>query len=87
MLDLEDHDGVTQHFAPAVTLSHSFTRNTSSLDHHQPKHYCFPQGVLLHRRLLGCGYHVFHLILTGEDGSRLYLNCLKFKEQLESGVI
>jgi hypothetical protein len=48
---------------------------------------CFPEGVALHKNILGYGYSIFNFILTQEDGTRIYVNCLKFKEKLEPHVL
>jgi hypothetical protein len=36
---------------------------------------------------VGTGYQVLSFILTQEDNSRVYVNCLKFKERLPAEVV
>lgn len=36
---------------------------------------------------MGSGYQIVNFILTQEDNSRLYVNCLKFKEKLTKEII
>ena len=86
-LDLEEQEhNLVQHFEPQVTFQHSM-KNKSTLIHYKSFHeFCFPEGVVLSKRIIGYGYSIFNFILTQEDGTRIYVNCLKFKEKLEDNI-
>lgn len=77
-LDLDDHVAVAQAFEPSVTLRHAF-RPVPALDPSTFPDFCFPEGVTLSKQVLGTGYQVLSFILTQEDNSRVYVNCLKYK--------
>ena len=80
-LDIDDHAAITQSFQPEVTMRHAFYPSLV-LDSNTFPDFVFPEGVPLIAEIFGTGYQVFSFILTQEDNSRLYVNCLKFKERL-----
>ena len=41
----------------------------------------------MQENIIGCGYSIFNFILTQEDGTRIFVNCLKFKEKLEENIL
>lgn len=87
-LDLEEQEQhLIQRYEPSVIFQHSM-RNKSTLIHYNSFHeFCFPEGVQLHKQILGYGYSIFNFILTQEDGNRVYVNCLKFKEKLNENIL
>jgi hypothetical protein len=81
-LDLDDHGTISQYFQPSVTLRHAFRGSSLVIDYINFPDFVFPEGILLSSEVLGSGYQVLNFILTQEDSSRVYVSCLKFKEQL-----
>jgi hypothetical protein len=86
-LDLDDHDTISQFFEPSVTFRHLFKNSKIFIDYDTFHDFCFPEGVPLLKDILGSGYQIINFILTQEDNTRLYINCLKFREKLPKRVI
>lgn len=68
-----------QYFEPQVIFQHSMKNKTTLINYNSFHSFCFPEGVILEKKIIGCGYSIFNFILTQEDGTRIYVNCLKFK--------